>query len=127
MEEGAAATQDRSPDKEEQATNGANEKKDPEKRAAFEEDEGDTKEEVLKSVTSKEPSKKAPISSFFGEATCPYLCAGTSVHVEILCFIISKAPRKAALKMEKPEKLEGEKKTSAERKTSADEAKDAKW
>lgn len=94
MEEGAAAaTQARSSDKEEQVEssisddtdtkdkNGANEKKDPEKRAAFEKEEGDTKEELLKSLTSKEPSKKAPISSFFGEATCPYLCAGTSVHV----------------------------------------------
>lgn len=37
-----------------------------------------------------------------------------------------KAPRKAAVKMEKPEKPEGEKK-SADRKAAADEDKDAKW
>lgn len=56
----------------------ANEKQDEEKRPAFAKEEGDTKEEVLKmskEQNDKEPSKKAPISSFFGEATFAQLCA----------------------------------------------------
>lgn len=36
------------------------------------------------------------------------------------------APRKAAVKTDKPDKNEGEKKTSVERKTSAEEGKDTK-
>uniref|UniRef100_A0A674P4U1 Ligase I, DNA, ATP-dependent n=1 Tax=Takifugu rubripes TaxID=31033 RepID=A0A674P4U1_TAKRU len=75
-------------------------KKHDEKRPASAK-ERDTKEEVLKGGMDKEPSKKAPVSSFF-------------------------APRKAAVKMEKAETHEGEKKTSAELKPSADEDKDAK-
>ncbi|CAJ1072894.1 DNA ligase 1 [Xyrichtys novacula] len=54
------------------------------------------KQKEAKEQKDKEPPKKAPISSFF-------------------------APRKAAAKIEKPEKDEGEKKTSAERKTSTEE------
>ncbi|XP_040912081.1 DNA ligase 1 [Toxotes jaculatrix] len=59
------------------------------------------KQKEAKEQKDKEPAKKAPISSFF-------------------------APRKAAVKTEKPEKNEGEKKTSAERKSSAEESKDTK-
>ncbi|XP_044076655.1 DNA ligase 1 isoform X2 [Siniperca chuatsi] len=59
------------------------------------------KQKEAKEQKDKEPPKKAPISSFF-------------------------APRKAAVKTEKPEKHEGEKKMSAERKTSAEESEDTK-
>ncbi|XP_043990597.1 DNA ligase 1 [Gambusia affinis] len=59
------------------------------------------KQKEAKEQKDKEPAKKTPISSFF-------------------------APRKAAVKTEKPEKNEGEKKTSAERKSSEEEQKDAK-
>lgn len=59
------------------------------------------KQKEAKEQKDKEPPKKSPISSFF-------------------------APRKAAVKTEKPENNEGEKKTSAERKTSAEESKDTK-
>ncbi|XP_070701770.1 DNA ligase 1 [Pempheris klunzingeri] len=60
------------------------------------------KQKEAKEQKDKEPPKKAPISSFF-------------------------APRKAAVKTEKPEKDDGEKKTtSAERKTSVEESKDTK-
>ncbi|XP_073346560.1 DNA ligase 1 [Pagrus major] len=60
------------------------------------------KQKEAKEQKDKELPKKAPISSFF-------------------------APRKAAVKTEKPEKNEGgEKKTSAERKSSAEESKDTK-
>ncbi|XP_054452319.1 DNA ligase 1 isoform X2 [Anoplopoma fimbria] len=60
------------------------------------------KQKEPKEQKDKEPLKKAPISSFF-------------------------APRKAAVKTEKPENNEGEKKTtSAERKSSAEESKDTK-
>lgn len=59
------------------------------------------KQKEAKEQKDKEPAKKAPISSFF-------------------------APRKAAVKTEKPEKDEGEKKMSAERKSSAEESKDTK-
>uniref|UniRef100_UPI0037E82E0E DNA ligase 1 isoform X2 n=1 Tax=Semicossyphus pulcher TaxID=241346 RepID=UPI0037E82E0E len=59
------------------------------------------KQKEAKEQKDKEPPKKAPISSFF-------------------------APRKSAVKTEKPEKNEGEKKTSAERKTSAEESKETK-
>lgn len=87
---------------------------------------GDTKEEVLKGEMAKEPSKKAPVSSFFGEAPFAGLCTvplavEAAVHVHMCCFVISTAPRKAAVKMQKPETHEGEKKTSAALKTSADE------
>ncbi|KAM7400129.1 hypothetical protein PAMA_004706 [Pampus argenteus] len=59
------------------------------------------KQKEAKEQKDKEPAKKSPISSFF-------------------------APRKAAVKTEKPEKDEGEKKMSAEKKSSAEESKDAK-
>ncbi|PWA30036.1 hypothetical protein CCH79_00009728 [Gambusia affinis] len=59
------------------------------------------KQKEAKEQKDKEPAKKTPISSFF-------------------------APRKAAVKTEKPEKNEGEKKTSAERKSSEEGQKDAK-
>ncbi|XP_038573311.1 DNA ligase 1 [Micropterus salmoides] len=59
------------------------------------------KQKEAKEQKDKELPKKSPISSFF-------------------------APRKAAVKTEKPENNEGEKKTSAERKTSAEESKDTK-
>ncbi|XP_014863946.1 PREDICTED: DNA ligase 1 [Poecilia mexicana] len=59
------------------------------------------KQKEAKEQKDKEPAKKTPISSFF-------------------------APRKAAVKTEKPEKNEGEKKTSAERKSSDEEQRDAK-
>ncbi|XP_061587850.1 DNA ligase 1 [Cololabis saira] len=59
------------------------------------------KQKVAKEQEDKEPAKKAPISSFF-------------------------APRKAAVKTEKPERSEGEKKTSAGRKSTEGERKDTK-
>ncbi|GLD50740.1 DNA ligase 1 isoform X1 [Lates japonicus] len=59
------------------------------------------KQKEAKEQKDKEPAKKAPISSFF-------------------------APRKAAVKTEKPEKNDEEKKTSTERKSSAEESKDTK-
>ncbi|KAM6919201.1 DNA ligase 1 [Xenentodon cancila] len=59
------------------------------------------KRKVAKEQEDKEPAKKTPISSFF-------------------------APRKAAVKTEKPEKSEGEKKMSAERKSTEEERKDTK-
>ncbi|KAM7379731.1 hypothetical protein PAMP_005262 [Pampus punctatissimus] len=59
------------------------------------------KQKEAKEQKDKEPAKKSPISSFF-------------------------APRKVAVKTEKPEKDEGEKKMSAEKKSSAEESKDAK-
>lgn len=59
------------------------------------------KSQTLKRQKDKEPAKKAPISSFF-------------------------APRKAAVKTEKPEKNEGEKTTDAEKKSSAEKSKDTK-
>ncbi|XP_040000412.1 LOW QUALITY PROTEIN: DNA ligase 1 [Xiphias gladius] len=59
------------------------------------------KQKEAKEQRDKEPAKKAPISSFF-------------------------APRKAAVKTEKPDKNEGEKKTHAERKSSAEEIKGTK-
>ncbi|XP_028987785.1 DNA ligase 1 isoform X2 [Betta splendens] len=87
----------------------AKEKTDDEKgpvRAKAEEVEKDTREgeespksQTAKKQKDKEPAKKAPISSFF-------------------------APRKAAVKMEKPEK--NEKNASAERKSSVEESKDSK-
>lgn len=55
---------------------------------------------------------------------CPNACS-TLTHLFIsLSFSI--APRKAAVKTEKPDKNGGEKKTTAERKTSAEEGKDIK-
>ncbi|KAF7655755.1 hypothetical protein LDENG_00050700 [Lucifuga dentata] len=54
-----------------------------------------------KEQKDKEPARKAPISSFF-------------------------APRKAAVKTEKPDKNEGEKKTSVATKSAAEESKDLK-
>lgn len=98
--------------------NEAKEKTDDEKASAVakkevvEKDTREKREESPKSQTAekqkeakeqkdKEPPKKAPISSFF-------------------------APRKAAVKTEKPERDEGERKTSAERKSSAEESKDTK-
>uniref|UniRef100_A0AAQ6INM9 DNA ligase n=1 Tax=Anabas testudineus TaxID=64144 RepID=A0AAQ6INM9_ANATE len=65
------------------------------------EGEESPKSQTAKKQKDKEPTKKAPISSFF-------------------------APRKAAVKTEKPEKNEGEKNTSAERRSSAEESKDTK-
>uniref|UniRef100_A0A3P8NLY1 DNA ligase n=1 Tax=Astatotilapia calliptera TaxID=8154 RepID=A0A3P8NLY1_ASTCA len=59
------------------------------------------RQKEAKEQKDKEPTRKAPISSFF-------------------------APRKAAVKTEKPEKNEGEKKTSPERKRSEEESKDTK-
>lgn len=53
---------------------------------------------------------------------CPNLC----YMLTSFFFFFSKAPRKAVVKTEKPEKSEGEKKTSAERKTSAEDSKDTK-
>lgn len=98
-----------------------------EKRPAAE--QRDTKEEVWKGGMAKEPSKKAPVSSFFGEATSAWpstVPVGVEARGHMCCFIISTAPRKAAVKMERAEMHEGEKKRSAELKTSADEDKDAK-
>ncbi|XP_014908623.1 DNA ligase 1 [Poecilia latipinna] len=97
--------------------NEAKEKTDDEKRPSvakdkvFEKDTKDTgspksqmeekKQKEAKEQKDKESAKKTPISSFF-------------------------APRKAAVKTEKPEKNKGEKKTSAERKSSDEEQRDAK-
>lgn len=97
--------------------------------------EGETREEVLKSQLSKErkdkePSKKPPLSSFFGRqifAQLSVLQPGSSLSSHICCFILPTAPRKAAVKMEKPDQHEGEKKMNAERKTSAEEDEEAKW
>lgn len=58
----------------------------------------------------------------FRPNTCSIL---TYLHFTLFFFLI--APRKAAVKTEKPDKKEGEKKTSAERKTLAQEGKDLKW
>lgn len=55
---------------------------------------------------------------------CPSPCSALTF---LFVFIFFKtAPRKAAVKTEKPEKNEGEKKTSGERKTSTEESKDTK-
>lgn len=54
--------------------NETTQKKHDEKRPAFEK-ERDTKEEVLKGEMAKEPSKRAPVSSFFGEATFALHCS----------------------------------------------------
>ncbi|KAM9322676.1 DNA ligase 1 isoform 2-T2 [Pholidichthys leucotaenia] len=59
------------------------------------------KQKEAKEQKDKEQAKKAPISSFF-------------------------APRKATVKMEKPDRSEGEKKTSGERKSSEEESKGSK-
>lgn len=95
----------------------------------------ETKEEVLKSPLSKEgkdkePSKKPAFSSFFGQqifAQLSVLQPGSSLSSHISCFVLPTAPRKAAVKMEKPDKHEGEKKMNAERKTSAEEDEEVKW
>ncbi|XP_076005458.1 DNA ligase 1 [Genypterus blacodes] len=82
------------------------------KEAAVEKDTGEGKgspksqmakeSKQAKEQKDKEPTKKAPISSFF-------------------------APRKAAVKQENPDKSEGEKKTSAAtKKSAAEESKDTK-
>lgn len=55
---------------------------------------------------------------------CPNLCP--ALTFPYICFFSPKAPRRAAVKTEKPDKSEGEKTPSAERKTSADEGKDTK-
>lgn len=55
---------------------------------------------------------------------CPNPCS--TLTFRFICSLFSIAPRKAAVKTEKPEKNEGDKKTSAERKTSAEETKDTK-
>lgn len=115
------------------AEEAVDQKKDEARRVSVE--EGETREEVLKSPPSKErkdkePSKKAPLSSFFGQqifAQLGVLQPGSSLSSHISCFVLPTAPRKAAVKMEKPDKHEGEKKMNAERKTSAEEDKEVEW
>ena len=57
----------------------------------------------------------------------PNPCSTLTFPFHFYLFFFSKAPRKTAVKTEKPETSDGgEKKTSAERKTSAEESKDMK-
>lgn len=132
-EEGKISHQKDRTAEEEVKKNEANEKKDGEKTRASGKGERDTQEEVLKSQQSreqkdKEPSPKAAISCFFGEEVSAWLQeALLCLHICCFLFFFSKAPRKAAVKMEKPDKHEEEKKMSAERKSSTEEDKEAKW
>lgn len=59
---------------------------------------GDPEEEVLKGEMAKEPSKKAPVSSFFGEATLAWLC---TVPVAVVLMFMSAT----SLFQQLPEKL----------------------